>query len=286
MFDHVQLACPAGSEHASRAFYVDVLGFVEVPKPPALAARGGCWFRGPGLELHGIELHGIELHLGVEQDFRPARKAHPGIRVADLDGLAKRLRATGRSITVDDTEVPGRRRFHTEDPHGNRLEFLADAEPEWPLADDVRVRRARADDIPALVGLLADDALGRDRESTGDEAALEPYRTAFAAIRADPHQLLVVLERAGEVVGTCQLTFTPGLSRRGALRMTIEAVRLRADVRGTGLGTAMIDWALDRARERGVDLAQLTTDRARADALRFYRRLGFRDTHHGLKLSL
>lgn len=119
MFDHVQLACPPGSEDASRAFYGNVLGLVEVPKPPALAARGGCWFRGLG----------IELHLGVEQDFRPARKAHPGIRVADLDELADRLRATGRTITVDDTEIPGRRRFHTEDPHGNRLEFLCDDEP-------------------------------------------------------------------------------------------------------------------------------------------------------------
>lgn len=281
MFDHVQLACPAGSEDASRAFYVDVLGLVEVPKPPALAARGGCWFRGPS----------IELHLGVEPDFRPARKAHPGIRMTDLDALADRLRATGREITIDDTEIPGRRRFHTADPHGNRLEFLADVDPEWPLDGagngDVRMRRARAADIPTLVALLADDVLGSGREDpTGDEAALEPYRQAFNEIAADPNQFLAVVDQDGDAVGTCQLTFTPGLSRRGALRMTIEAVRLHADLRGGGLGTAMINWAIDRARDHGAAVVQLTSDLTRTDAQRFYKHLGFQATHSGLKLHL
>lgn len=114
MFDHVQLACPPGSEEASRAFYVGVLGMAEVSKPAALAVRGGCWFRGLG----------VELHLGVEADFRPARKAHPAIAVSDFDGLADRLRQTGREISIDTTTIPGRRRFHTTDAHGNRLEFL------------------------------------------------------------------------------------------------------------------------------------------------------------------
>ncbi|HEY8044796.1 MAG TPA: glyoxalase, partial [Streptosporangiaceae bacterium] len=85
MIHHVQLACPAGSEAPLRAFYHAVLGLEEILKPPALAARGGCWFRG----------HGIELHLGVEEDFRPARKAHPGLLVRDLDAWAARLRAAG-----------------------------------------------------------------------------------------------------------------------------------------------------------------------------------------------
>ena len=119
MIHHVQLACPPGSEEVLRAFYVGVLGLDEKPKPPLLAIRGGCWFAG----------RGIELHLGVEGDFRPARKAHPGLWWPDLDGLAARLTAAGAPVHwADPGEIPGIRRFHTEDPHGNRLEFLASAE--------------------------------------------------------------------------------------------------------------------------------------------------------------
>lgn len=113
MIHHVQLTCPPGSEDTLRDFYGRVLGFQELAKPPVLAARGGCWFRG----------HDIELHLGVEQDFRPARKAHPGLLVRDLDAWADRLRGAGAPVLFDD-EFPGMRRFYTEDPHGNRLEFL------------------------------------------------------------------------------------------------------------------------------------------------------------------
>jgi catechol 2,3-dioxygenase-like lactoylglutathione lyase family enzyme len=113
MIHHVQLACPPGSEAALRAFYHGVLGLDEIPKPAALAARGGCWFRG----------HGIELHLGVEQDFRPARQAHPGLLVRDLDGWAARLAAAGYPVRPDG-DFPGLRRFYSEDPLGNRLEFL------------------------------------------------------------------------------------------------------------------------------------------------------------------
>jgi catechol 2,3-dioxygenase-like lactoylglutathione lyase family enzyme len=105
----VLLSCPAGSEDALRAFYGGVLGLTEIDKPPALAARGGCWFRGQG----------IELHLGAEADFRPARKAHPGLLVRDIDGWAARLGAAGYPVAF-----PGMRRFYTADPHGNRLEFL------------------------------------------------------------------------------------------------------------------------------------------------------------------
>jgi catechol 2,3-dioxygenase-like lactoylglutathione lyase family enzyme len=116
MIHHVQLACPAGSEDVLRGFYGRVLGLQEVTKPPVLAARGGCWFRG----------YGIELHLGVEEDFRPARKAHPGLLVHDLDAWAGRLRAGGAPVVFDDG-FPGMRRFYSEDPHGNRLEFLEPA---------------------------------------------------------------------------------------------------------------------------------------------------------------
>jgi catechol 2,3-dioxygenase-like lactoylglutathione lyase family enzyme len=111
---HVQLAMPAGGEQEARAFYGDVLGLEEVSKPPGLAARGGCWFRGSG----------VELHLGGEEAFTPARKAHPALVVDDLDALERRLRDRGHQI-VTNMELDGYRRFHTTDPFGNRLEFLA-----------------------------------------------------------------------------------------------------------------------------------------------------------------
>ena len=110
---HVQLAIPAGGEEECRAFWGGVLGMDELEKPPVLAARGGCWFRGGGLEVH----------LGVEQDFAPARKAHPGILVDDLRGLAGTLEAAGVEVTWDG-EFPGHDRFYAADPFGNRLEFL------------------------------------------------------------------------------------------------------------------------------------------------------------------
>lgn len=117
--DHVQIAAPPGSEDVLRAFYGGVLGMTEEPKPPALAARGGCWFRAGA----------VVLHLGAEADFRPARKAHPGLRVTGLDALAARLADAGAPVARD-ANVPGVRRFHTEDPVGNRLEFLEPATNE------------------------------------------------------------------------------------------------------------------------------------------------------------
>lgn len=111
--DHVQLAMPSGGEDQARAFYRDLLGLPETPKPPHLAARGGCWF----------ETDGAKLHLGVETDFRPARKAHPALRVVGLETLVERLRAAGVSI-VDDEPLPGHDRLYVEDPFGNRIELL------------------------------------------------------------------------------------------------------------------------------------------------------------------
>jgi catechol 2,3-dioxygenase-like lactoylglutathione lyase family enzyme len=110
---HVQLAMPQGKEATARSFYAGVLGMTEIDKPPVLAARGGAWFREGG----------IELHLGVETDFRPARKAHPGVLVSDLDTLVARLDATGETVAWD-SELPGFRRIYVHDPFGNRLEFL------------------------------------------------------------------------------------------------------------------------------------------------------------------
>jgi catechol 2,3-dioxygenase-like lactoylglutathione lyase family enzyme len=111
--DHVQFAIPAGGEEQCRAFWGEILGLAEIPKPPALAPRGGCWFEGPGFQVH----------LGVEADFRPARKAHPGFEVSGLTELAKLLATHNYTVTWSD-EVPGQDRFHTADPFGNRVEFL------------------------------------------------------------------------------------------------------------------------------------------------------------------
>src|ERR1700728_434511 len=116
--------------------------------------------------------------------------------------------------------------------------------------EQVELRRAQQDDVPAIVGLLAADQLGATRDSVRDDADLSAYEAAFRAIDADPAHLLLVAESAGQVVGTMQLSFLPGLARRGALRAQIEAVRVAESTRGSGLGAAMMQWAIDEARRR------------------------------------
>ena len=143
-------------------------------------------------------------------------------------------------------------------------------------------RRATAADVPAIVALLADDVLGAAREKPGDPA----YDAAFAAIEADPNQFLAVVEEGGAVIGCLQLTFLPGLSHRGLWRGQVESVRIAASHRGGGLGRRMFDWAIERCRERGCGMVQLTTDKSRADARRFYESLGFTASHEGMKLVL
>ena len=145
------------------------------------------------------------------------------------------------------------------------------------------VRRARSDDVEDIVALLRDDDLGASRESED----LGPYSSAFQQIDSDSKHFLAVIERAdGVVAGTMHLTFIPGLSRNATTRLQIEAVRVARSARGTGLGTAMIEWAHDYGREHGATLVQLTTDKTRPDAHRFYRALGYVDSHEGFKLEL
>jgi hypothetical protein len=123
--DHVQPAAPPGSEDRLRVSYADVLGMTEIPEPPAAAARGGCWFRAGA----------VHLHLGVEENFRPARKAHPGLWVTRIEAYAARLAARGAPVTWDDDwddDLPGHRRFSSEDPVGNRLEFLEPVAADAP----------------------------------------------------------------------------------------------------------------------------------------------------------
>jgi GNAT superfamily N-acetyltransferase len=150
-------------------------------------------------------------------------------------------------------------------------------------SEDLVVRRAVADDVAAIVALLADDEIGALRESPDD---LTPYRNAFKVIDTGPHELLIVAERGGHVVGTLQLSLLPGLSRRGATRAQIEDVRVASVERGAALGARLMEWAVDKAREWGCNLAQLTSDEQRVDAHRFYEHLGFTATHEGYKLPL
>lgn len=149
----------------------------------------------------------------------------------------------------------------------------------------ITFRPAEAADLPRILALIADDSLGRTREEVGE--AIDPaYLRAFDAIKADPNQLFAVAEHAAGVIGCMQITFIPGLSRRGAWRGQLESVRIAAPLRGKGLGAAFFRWAFDQCRARGCTLVQLTTDKTRADALRFYERLGFEASHNGMKLPL
>jgi GNAT superfamily N-acetyltransferase len=153
-------------------------------------------------------------------------------------------------------------------------------------AAPVVLRQARESDLPAIVGLLAADVLGATRDALPAGGDLTPYQRAFLAIDADPAHLLIVAEAGGEVVATLQLSFLPGLARRGALRAQVEGVRVRADYQGGGLGAAIMTWVIDEARRRGCVLIQLTSDKTRTRAHRFYERLGFTASHEGMKLAL
>lgn len=157
-----------------------------------------------------------------------------------------------------------------------------------PLDGDVRytVRRATADDLPAIVALLADDPLGAARETPASPLP-RAYDEAFAAIERDAnHELVVVADGRDSVVAVLQLTFIPGVAHRGAWRAQIEGVRVSSTLRSAGLGRAFFGWAIARARARGCALVQLTTDKTRTDAHRFYESLGFVATHEGMKLHL
>jgi GNAT superfamily N-acetyltransferase len=150
---------------------------------------------------------------------------------------------------------------------------------------EVTFREATAGDLPQIVRLLADDPLGATRETLAAEIP-EAYFAAFAAIEKDPNNRLIVADVSGTVAGTLQLTYIPGLTYTGGERAQIEGVRVAADERGRGLGQTMITWAIDQARARGCRVVQLTTDRQRPDAIRFYQKIGFRPSHMGMKYHL
>lgn len=151
------------------------------------------------------------------------------------------------------------------------------------LRSDITIRSATRRDVPAIVALLADDPLGRTREDPGD---LVTYLAAFDEVAAQSGNIVLVAERDGAVIGCLQLTIIPGLARRGAKRGQIEGVRVGAASRGQGIGERLIRHAIEMSRAAGCGLVQLTSDNSRADAHRFYERLGFVATHAGFKLAL
>ena len=145
------------------------------------------------------------------------------------------------------------------------------------------MRQARRSDVRRIVEMLADDHLGKARESLDD---MTPYEAAFDAIAADPHNSLWVWDEGGRVVGCLQLTFLPGLSQKGAWRAQVEGVRVDSTLRGSGIGNKMMIEAMRMSRERGCGQMQLTSDKSRLDAHRFYEKLGFKKSHEGMKAKL
>ncbi|MCK5070290.1 MAG: GNAT family N-acetyltransferase [Desulfocapsa sp.] len=146
-------------------------------------------------------------------------------------------------------------------------------------------RNARQDDLPYLVKMLADDKLGALREDNTPPLN-NKYLDAFSCIDKDPNNELIVMESGEAIIGMLQLTFIPYLTRLGSWRCLIEGVRIQSQFRGQGLGSELINWAIERAKERHCSLVQLTTDKQRSDALHFYEKLGFKASHEGLKLQL
>ncbi|WP_019925812.1 GNAT family N-acetyltransferase [Nocardia sp. BMG111209] len=212
----------------------------------------GATIRTDGVMLWFI-LDEAGLHLRCRYPDTPEARRHVG---AWLDTLIARLRSRARA------SIGGRLRL------GDRI---------------YRVQRAERTDVPALVELLSDDEIGRTREGFD----IARYEEAYDAVTRDPsHYLAVVRDEADRIVGTMQLTIIPGLSRGGATRLQIEGVRVAAAERSRGIGTAMLEWAHDHGRHRGATLAQVTTDRARERAHAFYARLGYDNSHVGLKRAL
>ncbi|SES66420.1 Ribosomal protein S18 acetylase RimI [Oceanobacillus limi] len=153
------------------------------------------------------------------------------------------------------------------------------------MKNDVIYRNATEEDLDQIVAMLWDDKLGRTRERY-EQPLPSTYIEAFKAIEADPNNELVVASAGHKIIGVQQITFTPYITHQGSWRATIEGVRTSASHRGKGLGSGLIQYAIQRAKNRGCHLIQLTTDKQRDDALRFYERLGFKATHEGLKMKL
>jgi GNAT superfamily N-acetyltransferase len=153
------------------------------------------------------------------------------------------------------------------------------------MTEPLTFRLAKRADLPEIVRMLADDELGRQRECY-DDPLPDCYYAAFEQIDGNPYFELIIAEMDGRIVGTLQLIFIPSISFQGGLRAQVESVRVDGSLRGQGIGKKMMEWTMERARERGAHVVQLTTHNTRVDAHRFYERLGFKGTHLGMKISL
>ena len=151
--------------------------------------------------------------------------------------------------------------------------------------NDLIARQMQKADLGVVVSLLADDEIGRSREDNANVVHAD-YLRAFEHIHSDDNQYAAIFEINGETVGCLQITFIPGLSRRGSLRGQIEGVRVSRDFRGKGYGAKMIAWAITKCRDRGCKMVQLTSDKKRENAIQFYEKLGFVKSHDGFKLTL
>jgi len=154
-----------------------------------------------------------------------------------------------------------------------------------PHSPNVQFRLAAQRDLPAIVQMLAEDNLGSQRERF-ETPLPQAYYTAFEAIENDPNHEMIVAELDGEVIGTLHLMFLPSISYQGGTRAQVESVRVAERLRGQGIGAEMMEWAIERARQRGCHLMQLTSHKSREDAHRFYERLGFTKSHIGMKINL
>lgn len=152
-------------------------------------------------------------------------------------------------------------------------------------SQDILFRLATRSDLPSIVRMLADDELGSQREKM-ESPLPESYYSAFDQIDSDPNHELIVAEQNGEVIGTLHLMFLPSVSFQGGLRAQVESVRVDKRFQSQGIGSEMMKWSTERAKQRGAHVVQLTTHKTRLDAHRFYERLGFKGTHLGMKLSL
>ncbi len=153
------------------------------------------------------------------------------------------------------------------------------------VAGDIAIRTATRADLPVIIAMLANDHLGSKRERYADPLP-DVYYSAFDAIDGDPNNEVVVAERDGRIIGTLQLTLIPNLTYQGGVRALIEGVRVDSTMRSAGIGRILFEWAIDRAKRRGCHMVQLTADKTRPDAHRFYESLGFSATHEGMKLHL
>lgn len=257
--DHVQLAMPAGQEAAARGFFVELLGMREEPKPAALASRGGCWFRSGQ----------VSLHLGVEAEFRPQRKAHPALRVSDLDALARTLERAGHGLTWDDL-IPGVRRFYAHDPFGNRIEFMEEPiEPtsyheqaplhEASAAGGVVIRNLLPSDYRTVISVV-DDWWGRPMRHLLPYVFLEHFGpTSFAVDGAAGLRAFLVgfVSQSDQTVGY------------------IHFIGVEPASRASGLARTLYERFFETAKALGCNEVRSVTSPSNTASIAFHTRMGF-----------